>query len=177
MLDAVEPIYNSLFETIQTAAGSDFSSFERGFWYKEDCTQNVDAFPYAFLDQPETTQVRGVGNPSEYGYDIDILLVVLTYKSEQSGLYFNQTEEPQARGAVELVHQVAQSVWNHYIFGLPFQATSRDWSVVEWTLGPMRRPRLTELDDYFKSPYIAGASVPFIFSIQERGPLPAIAGG
>ena len=177
MLNAVEPIYNTLFTHIKRVAGSDLSTFERGFWFKEDCTQNIDAFPYAFLDQPETTPVEGIASPSLYRYEIHILLVVLTYKSDQSGLFFNQTLEPQARGAVELVHSIAQQVWDQDIFGMPLAPEPIDWDVEKWTLGPMRRPRLTELDDYFKNKYIAGASVDFIFTIQENGPDPANLGG
>ena len=69
MLDAVGHIYNTLFDVIETIAGTDFKTFDRGFWYKgEDCSQRIDLFPYAFLDQPETTPVVGVSNPTGYRY-------------------------------------------------------------------------------------------------------------
>ena len=171
MLNALGPVYNTLFEIIHEIAGDDLGSFERGFWYKEDCTQEVDSFPYAFLDQPNTTEVQPVSSPLRFGYQIEILFVALTYKADQSGLYFNQTNAPQATGAVELVHSISQQVWDLYLGGLPFQPRPVEWRVINWTLGRVRRPNLPELDDYFKNKYVAGASIPFIFTVHEDSPL------
>lgn len=177
MLNAVEPIYNTLFDRIKRAAGSDLITFDRGFWFKDECKNDINAFPYAFLDQPETTRVEGIASPSLYRYELHILLVVLTLKGDQSGLFFNQTLEPQPPGAIGLVHSIAQQIFDEDIFGMPLAPEPVEWAVEQWTLGPMRRPRLTELDDYFKFTNIAGASVDFIFTIQENGPDPANLGG
>ena len=177
MLDALEPIYNTLYDVIDTEAGVGLSAFERGFWYKVDCTQNLSLYPYAFLDQPETSEVKRIRNPAVFGYVVRIPLVVLTYNADQGALYFNERNMPDAKGAVEWAYDISQFVWNKYIGGLPFEAGERHWQVARWTLGPLQEPRLVKLRDFFKNPYIAGATVSFVFEVVEQGPLPVRAGG
>ena len=124
-------------------------------------------YPYAFLDQPETSEVKRVQSPAVFGYVVRVPLVVLTYNGDQGALYFNERNMPDAKGAVEWAYDIAQDIWNTYVGGFPFIPQSeRHWDVVNWTLGPLQRPRLVELREFFQSPYIAGATVPFIFHFE-----------
>lgn len=181
MWRAVEPIYETLFGVIETLAGEPnnpqatgtklFKSFDRGFWFREDCKHKLDEFPYAFLDQPTTTQIDEYQSPSVFQYDIDIPLFILIHKHKQSNLFFNETSDPDGPGVVELARSIGGEFYRLYKGGLPFQPPPIDWHVIRWTLGDMRRPRLAELTKYLDNDFIAGVEFPFIFRVRENGPI------
>lgn len=170
MLDAVPIVYETLFQAIQTESMNKVRKLDRGYWFREECSNSPEEFPYAFLEQPEATSVVLEKHPSVFTYNITISLFILTYKDDQTQLFFSRDPNPEARGAVELVLDIGGAIFQTYKFGLPYQPRPQGWNVLEWTLGAMRRPRLTELANYLDNDHTAGAEIEFVFTIIEDGP-------
>lgn len=177
MLDGVQPIYDALFSSIQTIAGSDFARFERGYWYQEDCQYDINQFPYAFLDQPDTTARVAVGSPQQYQYLVIVRFVVLTFADggDRQALFFNEGTTNTSPGSVELLHRIIHQLGEQYTFGLPFQPPlPAGVQVRSWTTGAMERPTMRELNEFWENPNISGTWVPLIFRVTEDGPIPGI---
>ena len=164
MLTAVEPIYKTLFDTINGLG--ELTTFEKGFWYKEDCTQRLDRFPYGFLHQPVTGRTQFVASPRVHQYHVEILLVILTYGADNAELFFG------ANGAVEIALRIANRMNDIYGYGLPFNPPLDGPQVLNWWVEDLDEAKMAELSEYFENPRFAGAQIPFIFEVEESTPLP-----
>lgn len=176
MLNAVDDIFCTLYDTINTIAGSDFERFERGYWYQVDCEYDINQFPYAFLDQPDTTPRVAIGSPQRYQYLVIIRFVVLTFADggDKQALFFNKGTTNTSPGSAELLLRIVNELGNLYTFGLPFATPPVDWKLRSWTTGAMERPTMRELNKFWEQPNISGTWVPLIFRVTEDGPIPGI---
>ena len=176
MLNSIEPIYNTLFDTIAaTDAYPTLATFDRGFWYKgKDCAHKVDLFPYGFLDQPSWTEMIPESSPMGFQFQVSIELVILTFATDpdKSGLFFPEQvgADPTGMAAVELLLAITQEVYDRYAYGLPFVPSPVGWHLLGWRYGEGGPPSDGKLSHYFENPNIAGASVFFLFDVHEYGP-------
>lgn len=177
MLRSLNVLYETLYKLIKDNFGSELPKFDRGFRLKKDCMHKAEEFPYAFLDQPEPSQISGIRAPSIFKYTVEIRLIILTFSADPDRLFFSENSEVGKKDAVELAQLIAGTIFTNYNLGLPFEPEPTEWSNPRWTLGRIIRPRLTELNSYFQFPNIAGVSIPFLFDIQETGQLPVTARG
>ena len=82
MATVKETIYNALDTVIRETGLIPDENFERGYWHKKDCT-NPANLPYAFLDQPDQTEMDNVLSPSGVGFEVSISLIAFTYNEDQ----------------------------------------------------------------------------------------------
>ena len=172
MLRSLNVLYETLYNLIRTEFGGEFLQLDRGFRYTRDCMKDMRKFPYAFLDQPETSDIEPVKSPAVYEYTVQIDLVILSKSADDERLFFSENAETGKKDAVELAQLVAGTLFRRYVGGFNFNPSSTEWRISKWRLGRIVRPRLTELNNYFDFPNIAGASIPFIFTIHEQGSFP-----
>ena len=172
MLRSLNVLYETLYNLIRTEFGGEFLQLDRGFRYTRDCMKDMRKFPYAFLDQPEPSETEPVASPAIFEYTVQIDLVILTKSQDDERLFFSENGEVGKKDAVELAQLVAGTMFRRYIWGLRFETPPTEWNILKWRLGRIVRPRLTELNNYFDFPNIAGVSIPFIFTIREQGPMP-----
>ena len=162
MLDSLQPIYETLHDSIIGVMGNDLPIFSKGF------VKGELGFPYMFLDQPETSPLRAVSSPGGYQYQVAVPLVVLNDSEGDTSIRFFGGN---MKGTVGILQVVASRMWNTYYAGLPFQPPPDGWHAISWVLGGIERPRTPQLQEYLQNPYIEGASIPFIFEVQEYSPI------
>ena len=162
MLDSLQPIYETLYDSIIGVMGDDLPTFTQGF------VKDELGFPYMFLDQPGSSPLKAVSNPGGYAYQVAVPLVVLNDSAGDASVRFFGGD---MKGTVGLLQAVADRMWNTYHAGLPFQPPPDRWHVVSWVLGGIERPSTPQLQEYLQNPYIEGASIPFIFEVQEYSPI------
>ena len=162
MLDSLQPIYETLHDSIIGVMGDDLPTFSKGF------VQNKLGFPYMFLDQPESSPLRAVSNPGGYQYQVAVPLVVLNDSEGDTSIRFFGGD---MKGTVGILQVVADRMWDTYHAGLPFQPPPDGWHAISWVLGGIERPKTPQLQEYLQNPYIEGASIPFIFEVQEYSPI------